>query len=117
MEQRGLIASLFDRSFSHLVTLKLVKGFYYRAMILVVFLGVIQYFWLAAVTFDAIDSGFLALLAVVTAVPLFVFVMTLLALMLLRIACEFLILAFRMSEYLRSIEAKLATSAESPEIV
>lgn len=95
---KGLLGSLFDLNFDHMVTIKWIKAFYVLAMAFISF-GCFIFAWWAAYSIQWDPTlGVLALLATPF---LWVWLM-----ILCRMAHEFLINQFKISEYLRIIKDK-----------
>ncbi|MEV5825823.1 DUF4282 domain-containing protein [Spirillospora sp. NPDC052242] len=95
---RGLLGSLFDLDFDHMVTIKWIKAFYVLAMAFISF-GCLIFAWWAAYSIQWDPTlGMLGLLAT----PF----LWLWLMILCRMAHEFLINQFKISEYLRVIKDK-----------
>ncbi len=106
METRGLISSLFDISFTHLVTLKLVKAYYVIGMVVTLLAAILQFFVVSGALWTLMGGGFLGAVVTVVVAPAWTLLTTLLGLIILRVVAEAIILVFRIAEYLRSIDSK-----------
>jgi hypothetical protein len=89
VEPKGFLASLFDTSFSSLVTPRVIRVIYIISMVVI---GLAALFWIAA-AFS--QSAALGLLVLVIAAPL----VSLLYLIYTRVLLEVIIALFRIMEY------------------
>jgi hypothetical protein len=109
MEDRGLIASIFDLSFSHFITPKLQRFIY---MVLLLVSGVAGLGVLG--TAIGMAHGFLAKTgALIVGVPLAALAFLLLA-MYFRVMMELLIVVFRGVDYLRDISTSVKPGSARP---
>ena len=94
-QTKGLIATLFDFSFSSFVTAKFIK-FIYGLAIFVAVVGVLSF-----IVFGFSGGFFRGLLCLIVS-PVVAFIYLLLA----RMWTEMIVVAFRIADHLRSIDAK-----------
>jgi glycerol-3-phosphate acyltransferase PlsY len=94
-EAKGLIATLFDFSFSSFVTTKFIK-FIYALFLLAAVVGVVGF------VIHGFSGGFMTGLLSLLVSPLVAFVY----LFLVRMWTEMIVVIFRIAEHLRSIDAK-----------
>ena len=111
MEVKGFFASLFDFSFTHLIATKLVRLYYVVAMLLV---GFGTFLFVLTTLASAWTQGFGAFVLALILTPLVSLVLFLFWLIFHRLLCEVLVVLFRISESLSSIDRKTPPSASAP---
>jgi hypothetical protein len=103
MDPKGFFASLFDMSFSSLITTKVIKVLYVISLIVI---GLVALFFIIGAFASSPAAGIVTLLVVAPLLALFYVVYT-------RVVLEFIIVVFRIAEYTHEL-VELTRAQASP---
>jgi hypothetical protein len=105
MDTKGFFASLFDMSFSSLVTTKVIKVLYVISLVVI---GLVALFFVIGAFASSAAAGVVVLLIAAPLFALFYIVYT-------RVILEFIIVVFRIAEYSREL-VELTRAQVSPAV-
>jgi uncharacterized protein DUF4282 len=104
MDTKGFFASLFDMSFSSLITTKVIKVLYVISLIVI---GLVALFFIIGAFASSPAAGVVTLLIIAPLLALFYVVYT-------RVVLEFIIVVFRIAEYTHELVE--LTRAQAPAV-